>query len=231
MGRGRRDRARRPRSRDEHAPSRGREIAASAWILLTLVPLGWLAWGALVYAGARARKRSWVAFGLVYLALIWGGTIVAGVDSLEDTTVEDVSVGIWLFSWFATLVHALVIRRPYLDRMAMLDDPRFVRAERRLFERTTALEVATEDPARAKALGVGRPDVPDALHGDVVDVNHASADALALLPGFDRRLAERAVLIRDEINGFESIDDLSLFLDLPPDEVELLRRRAVCLPL
>lgn len=38
--------------------SRALELKRSSWMLLTLVPLGLMGWGALVYAGVRARRRA-----------------------------------------------------------------------------------------------------------------------------------------------------------------------------
>ena len=192
--------------------------------------MGWFAWGGILYAGVRARHRSWVVFGLVYAALIIGGTWITGVAE-DGSAIENAGVSAWLLAWFATFVHALVIRRDYLDRMHVLTHPSLDGADDAVFRRQIARELAKEDPERAIAAGVGRPDLSEAFDGDLVDINHASAAALAGLPGFDDRVAKRAVAIREEINGFESVDDLALFLDIAPDDLEQLRERVVCLPL
>jgi len=113
----------------------------------------------------------------------------------------------------------------------MIEDPRLDAAEDRLERRELALGLAEEDPVRARELGVGRPDLPEAFDGELVDLNHASVEAIRGLPGFDRRLADRVVAIRAEINGFDAIDDLGLFLDLDANQLDRLRGCAVCLPM
>lgn len=66
--------------------------------------------------------------------------------------------------------------------------------------------------------------------GGLIDVNHAPAEELARLPGFDETLAAKIVEVREEIGGFDSVLDFATVLDLPPDLMPAVRERAVCLP-
>jgi hypothetical protein len=109
-------------------------------------------------------------------------------------------------------------------------DPRLEEARRRLEQRRKALELAREDPELAREAGVGRPDLPGSYDGGVVDLNHAPAEIIACLPGFDAELACRLVDARERIHGFASLEDLGSLLDLPGDQVELLRDMVVLLP-
>jgi DNA uptake protein ComE-like DNA-binding protein len=77
---------------------------------------------------------------------------------------------------------------------------------------------------------VGRPDLPGAYDGGLVDVNHAPVEIIATLPGFDRELARRALAAREQVDGFSSLEDLGTVLDLPGDQVEDLRHHVVFLP-
>jgi DNA uptake protein ComE-like DNA-binding protein len=63
-----------------------------------------------------------------------------------------------------------------------------------------------------------------------VDVNHASAEVIARLPGVDDDLARRTVEVREEINGFSSLADYGHVLGLPAPVVERLRDEVVFLP-
>ncbi|MDP9385361.1 MAG: helix-hairpin-helix domain-containing protein [Actinomycetota bacterium] len=130
---------------------------------------------------------------------------------------------------FATL-HALAIRRRYLERIGGLRASRLDAAERELEERRQALEIVRDDPLRARELGIGRSGEPGAYDGHLVDLNHASEAAIAALPRIGPEVAARAVAVRDEIEGFESLEDAGHLLDLPPATVERLRELAVCLP-
>lgn len=114
--------------------------------------------------------------------------------------------------------------------LAHLEDPRLHRAEARLKDRERALRLAREHPALALEAGIGRPDVRGAFHGEVIDVNNASAGALASLPGINHRLALRIVGVRTRVGGFSSLEDMGLVLDLNGDQVERLRGLVVFLP-
>ena len=189
---------------------------------LTVVPLGFTAWAAFLYIGLRARRRLWAAFAPVYLAPL--------VVGLTDVLPSAVAGGIIIAGWAAAFVHALALRKPYLARMNALEDPKLEAAEDRLRRREVAEELVRADPEHALELGVGRPDVPSAYDGGLVDVNNASASALAGLPGFDEALAQRAVEVREEVGGFSSVADLGHVLDLPAATVERLRDLVVFLP-
>jgi DNA uptake protein ComE-like DNA-binding protein len=103
-------------------------------------------------------------------------------------------------------------------------------AEARVRVREDALQLVRDDPARAKALGVGRPDVQLAFDGGLVDVNSAPVEVIARLPNADKGLAERIVLVRDRVGGFSSLQDLGLVLDLPAPVLDAWDGLVVCLP-
>jgi hypothetical protein len=109
-------------------------------------------------------------------------------------------------------------------------DARLRDAEERLADRERALELARENPQLALEAGIGRPDLPGADDGGVVDVNHAPLAALESLPGVDGSLAKEIVEARERISGFESLEDLGMVLDLAGDQVERLRGYVVFLP-
>jgi hypothetical protein len=189
----------------------------------------WLNWTAFLYAGLRARHRRWVVYALAYLAV--SGVSIALIAAFDrDDWQSDAGAWIGLASWGFSFVHALAIRREFLDRVDALEDPRLEAAEDRLRRTELARRIADDNPRRAKRLGIGRPDVSGSFHGDLVDVNHASAEAIARLPGIDQRGAQRIVELRQEINGFSSLADFGHVLDLPAQTVERLRDRTVFLP-
>jgi DNA uptake protein ComE-like DNA-binding protein len=204
-----------------------RDWVRSWWVLLS--PLMWLNWTAFLYAGLRTHHRRWIAYAVVYLA-VSAASIVLIASYDEDTRQSDAGAWIGLFSWGVSFVHALVIRREFLDRVEALEDPRLEAAEDRLRRTELARRIAAENPRRARRLGIGRPDVSGAFHGDLVDVNHASIEAVERLPGIDKRLAGRIVGVREEIDGFSSLEDLGHVLDLPASTVDRLRDRTLFLP-
>lgn len=202
-----------------------RGLARSWWVGLTFVPFGLLGWAALVYAGARARRRGWVAAGVLY------GVLIATGFTLDDDGgwIDELSYWLVLVTWGATIAHALVVRPAYLR----LTDPvggELQGATRIADRRREARRLAREEPVRALEIGVGRPDLPGGFDGGVVDLNNAPVDAIATLPGVGGDLAERIVAVREEINGFESLDDAGHVLHLSAPTIDRIRLHAVVLP-
>jgi hypothetical protein len=131
-------------------------------------------------------------------------------------------------------------QRPWVDVLHWLsqhltellhpNDPRLARAREHLAERERARTLARENPQLALEAGVGRPDLPGSYHGGLIDVNHAPVGVIATLPNFDAALARRLVTVREQINGFSSLEDLGSVLELTGDQVERLRTHVICLP-
>ena len=213
------------------------DLFASLWVLVPLLTFGVFSGGALLYAGVRAKVRRWQVWGVVYGAVGIVATILwkqdANVGEI-DTSLGTFGLAVAFFLIFAVTVHALAIRSDFLDRIS---GPRGAKrlterehAERVLAEREEALAIVRDDPVRARELGIGRPEVRGGYHGHLVDLNHASAKAVAGLPRISPSTAERLVALRDEVGGFASLEDAAHLLDIPPATVERLRGLAVCLP-
>jgi hypothetical protein len=122
----------------------------------------------------------------------------------------------WLHDHLAHLIHP--------------GDARLEGARERLEQREKALELARENPRLALEAGVGRPDLPGAYDGGLIDLNHAPAGVIACLPTFDAELADRVVAARERVDGFSSLEDLGTVLDLSGSQVEHLRDHVVFLP-
>jgi helix-hairpin-helix protein len=78
----------------------------------------------------------------------------------------------------------------------------------------------------AREGGIGR--TADGF-GGLVDVNSASVEEFAQLPGISLEIGRRVVEVRERIDGFDSVLDFASLLDLPPRFVDGLRDRLVCL--
>jgi hypothetical protein len=169
-----------------------------------------------------------VIAGIVYAFVLYAGFLLT-VSTEDESVVSNVGITLVLLGWGVSLVHAFAIRDRYLERMELLEGGVYDRAEDRLDEREEARRLAREEPDRALAMGVGRPD-REGFHGGLVDLNNAPASAIEELPGVSRELAERIVVIREEVSGFSSLDDLAHVLDLPVALVDRIRPDVVLLP-
>jgi DNA uptake protein ComE-like DNA-binding protein len=131
-------------------------------------------------------------------------------------------------------VHAFAARPSVFPRPAphsQRNEHAIKLAKYRRILREEARTLATEDPALAHELRIGRPDLPRGYDdGGLIDVNHAPPATLALLPGLDDALIERIVAHREEHGAFFSAEELSVDVDLPPALLPQLAEYAIFLP-
>lgn len=206
-------------------------MVRTIWMWLVIIPFGGGAWVPAV-AGLRAHHRPWIVAGVVMFVLALAGFALAGAtNDTEYDAWADLGVLMTLLGWFASIGFVFAFRDPYRLRVAarrttLVAD---VAWDRSRTEREAALRLAEADPQEALLRGVGRPDVPGARHGHVVDLNHAPARVLTTLPGVDAELAARIVATREEIGLFASVDDACFVLDLPGSTAPRLRRVAVAI--
>ena len=198
------------------------------WVLTSLIPFGWVTFTGFLYAGIRARRALWVISGLAYLAVTAATIYVTEIDENQDGADDTLGYIVMFVAWGVGILQAFLSRKPYLRRLAIIDDPALVAARTAEERRAYARELAVSQPDLARAANLGRTGGFD--EGGVVDVNHAPVEDIADLPGIDAATARRIVAVRDRIGGFSSLEDLGMTMDLPGDVVEQLRRRVVCLP-
>jgi SARP family transcriptional regulator, regulator of embCAB operon len=102
---------------------------------------------------------------------------------------------------------------------------------RRQALRAHARWIAASDPARARELGIGRPDRPHEFDdGGLVDVNHVSGYELSRLRGLDSATAYRIVMDRHQHGPFLGIEDLLIRGLITPGQLHRLGARLVCVP-
>jgi Helix-hairpin-helix motif len=206
-----------------------------AWMLLVLLPLGFGTWVPLV-AGLRARRPLWVGLGILYCAVVIAGFLVSStVPEDEDGAFAGMLI---IIPWLAAAATTLAIYPSYRRRRALMEEveQREQSSERRELEhahrdreRDRAREFARKDPVAALERGVGRPDLPGAHHGDLIDVNHAPERVLVTLPGIDAELARRIVATRENVGQFSSVADMAFVLDLDPDTSARLERVTIAI--
>lgn len=212
-----------------YASTTGPSTVPTGWMWLTLIPMGFGAWVPLV-AGLRARHRWWTIFGAVVSAAWFGGFVLAGAFA-EDNPVSDVGAGLIFLTWLSAVVFTFAYRDRYRIRVSALQasEASATTLDVRRLHREDARRQALADPVAAIQRGVGRPDLPGAAHGHLIDVNHAPVAILRTLPGIDAETAERIVATRDGVGLFSSIEDLAFVLDLPAGAVDRLRSLTIVL--
>ncbi|MCW2881858.1 MAG: hypothetical protein JWQ95_5958 [Sphaerisporangium sp.] len=134
-------------------------------------------------------------------------------------------------SWLGGTIHSLIIRDKVFDRSESPNDHAVAYAQHRRELRQQARELVQRDPALARELRIGRPDLPRQYDdGGLVDINHAPVDVIAGLPGMTTELAERVVEARTNVGSFISAEDVSIAVDLPPQLTAELLELTIYLP-
>ncbi len=196
----------------------------SKWPYLSLLPFATGAW-APIYAGTQANRRSWLLWGSLWTLLAVAGWVVSIASN-------GAALGglLIILAWAGAIATSFSIRRAFEAEFASPLVQAVDRVKARELDRDRARRMAQENPQLALEVGIGRPDIPGAADAGLVDVNNASAAALAQLPGVDGNLVARIVETRGRVGGFSSLEDCGATLDIDGATVEGLRRRVVFLP-
>ncbi|MFA1539134.1 ComEA family DNA-binding protein [Actinomadura monticuli] len=197
----------------------GRAALSVTWAALPFLTLGYAT--PFTFAAAALWRRS---LHLMVSTAAYLGVFALAMFLLPDIGKDDGTertVGVLLFVLAVVgCGHAFLIRRRVFDPhgLSAVDNEAVVeRVKRRRLLREKARELAAADPGLAKELRIGRPDLPRQYNdGGLVDVNHAPAEALTLLPGVTPELAAKIERVRGEAGGFMSAEELSAVAGLPP---------------
>jgi Helix-hairpin-helix motif len=209
-------------------PAAGRRPGTRAtylWALTPLITVGLATWAVFLYAAIR--RRSWWLGGASAAYAVLLAVSLATTSENSASAGEAISATALLACMVGGCAHAFAIRGRVFGLEPTPTGDRLHEAEhealRRRKLREEAREVASRDPALARELGIGRPDLRrDYDDGGLVDVNHAPAAVLASLPGMTPELAAKAVELRGSRGAFVSADDLSIALGMPSDWVTAL---------
>ena len=179
-------------------------------------------------ASARRRARDWAVFA-GYLAAVIVEVVLASLPGRND--VGATVAGLMALALAGTAaVHTFVAFRPgsalagELGSAAPPNELAVDSARARMRRRSQARELAMANHVLARELGIGRPDVPhDYDDGGLVDVNHVPGDVLGSCLGLTPQETAAIVAARDQLGGFTSPEELSVYAQLSPDRVDDLR--------
>jgi hypothetical protein len=200
------------------------------WALVPLLTLGCGTGFSFAYAAIRFRDGILGAWAWVYFVLGVTSFILAASSRSQSDWRQNVGAALALILIAVGSAHAFAIRR----RLGEPSSPRQYRtgfisqqeqaldaARTELQRRREARQILRADPELAWQLRIGRPDLPRRYQdGGLVDANHASAIALAALPGITATLANEIVSTRDSIGGYGDLDDMSVTLGISPQTLD-----------
>ncbi|MFT7841090.1 helix-hairpin-helix domain-containing protein [Saccharothrix sp. BKS2] len=121
------------------------------------------------------------------------------------------------------------VRPPVQPPQPWEADPAVAAALTLRAKREEARTLVARDPALARDLRIGRPDLPRQYDdGGLVDINTAPPSVIAQCCGLDDRAAEQIERARQQHPfPFHSVDELLVFAELDVSTWDLIRERAV----
>jgi DNA uptake protein ComE-like DNA-binding protein len=160
-----------------------------------------------------------------YAAAVVVGFLMAGIA--KKGAVSGIGATILIVTWVVGMVHAALIRKSVSRQLDLVDSPELKRAQKELDRREYGRQLMKTNPSLARQLGVGRPDVAGSDSFGLIDVNHAGRAALVMLPGVTEEQAQTIMDYRSSGGSFVSVEDLVMYLDLPPTTIGPLQDTAV----
>lgn len=188
------------------------------WASVPVWSVGLLAWVPFFRRAITAKGRNDWLLALGYLA---ASVVEVVLLSLPES---DAGGFFAVMLMAAAAIHtAVVYRRPVVAEGGMADRNAAVLAEaaRAAKRRAEARRIVQNDPALARDLRIGRPDLPRIYDdGGVVDANHASAETLARMLGWTVAEADTIVQARDRTGGFGSLAELTAYVTVDPQRID-----------
>jgi hypothetical protein len=186
---------------------------------------------------AAAKRRSWrlgVAAAAYAAGMVAWLTIANSYEDPVPGLLAAIMVVGLFGSWIGGTIHSLLIRATVFETRPVLRTPNELALEQARYRRQLrqeARELVRRDPALAKELRVGRPDLPRQYDdGGLIDFNHAPARVIGTVPGMTPDLVDRVLSARRDSGLFTSAEELSVTLDLPVDLNDELGEYSVYLP-
>jgi len=202
-----------------------------------------------LWIGPRAKQMKWTLFGFLYLVVGFGSFVVSTDEGLQQVlsgTIIELLTWVWLITAIICLIHALSIRKDYLDkRWQIISTQRFEEEAGR--GNLAVPEVLAQQSANASFLHAtpqlnqsqpkvrfcaktGNPlqsehnsTLPSHVETQAqqqpkkkLNLNSASEQELATLPGVSVALAKRAISLKESNGEFTSPQDFCKRLGIMP---------------
>jgi hypothetical protein len=210
-------------------PTSSRATAGGWYLVVTVLSAGVLAAIPFWHAWSRLRTERLRTLALVYTAIdvvlvvLASATPDRATPSSGNQAISTISGFVALAVIVAGCIQLRGIRRDVsaAPRSIPVDaDPVMARAVAARQRRSEARKLWTSDPALARELGIGRPDLRRGFDdGGLVDLNGAPAAVIAGVCGIGQQQAEAVVAARAARGGYFNLGEV--FVDVPlPDSVQ-----------
>jgi DNA uptake protein ComE-like DNA-binding protein len=190
----------------------------------------------LMYAISRPGRRNWAVFAGYLAATV---VMCVALGAAGSNSAATAAVGGYIIALAGcAAVHAAVLFRPSRGVAPLgaasagpgslstrqRNQAALAAAKDKLDRRKEARHLVATNPALARDLRIGRPDLPrDYDDGGLVDVNHVPVGVFSSGLGLTPIEARDVVAARDKLGRFVSAEELCEYTQLSPDRVDELR--------
>jgi DNA uptake protein ComE-like DNA-binding protein len=184
------------------------------------------------YAVMTRARRDWAVFAGYLAATV---AMIVALSATKENTAPNDAVGLFIVALAGcAAAHAAVLFRPSRGVTAgtvpgsvsakQRNQAAVAAAKDKLERRKEARHLAAANPALARDLKIGRPDLTrDYDDGGLVDVNHVPVGVFSSGLGLTPIEARDVVAARDKLGRFVSAEELCEYTQLSPDRVDELR--------
>ena len=207
----------------------GRVLGQIGWASVPIWSLGFLSFVSfLAFAVIQCRKRDWAVFAGYLLATVALVATAGLVNANSDAAAEAVGVFMAVLAGCAAIHTCILFRpgraQPSLAAARRRNQEAVQGARNRIERRTDARRMVQANPALARELRIGRPDLPRQYDdGCLVDVNRVPGAVLAASLGLTPQEVTNLIAARDKLGKFGSADELRDYAELPPSRIDELR--------
>jgi hypothetical protein len=197
------------------------------WSIGFLSPVPFLA-----HAVTTRTRRDWAVFAGYLAATV---AMIVALSATKENTAPNDAVGLFIVALAGcAAAHAAVLFRPSRGVTAgaapgsvsakQRNQAAVAAAKDKLERRKEARHLAATNPALARDLKIGRPDLTrDYDDGGLVDVNHVPIGVFSSGLGLTPIEARDVAAARDKLGRFVSAEELCEYTQLSPDRVDELR--------
>jgi DNA uptake protein ComE-like DNA-binding protein len=177
---------------------------------------------------ATGRRKDWLVT-LGYLGTTVVMLVLVSTDQSPDPDaaggiIQTIGGGLAILLMGGGAAHAATIYRSPDGPPSLAADPSLAAlatAKEAAARRDKARRIAETDPALARDLKIGRPDLQRTFDdGGLVDVNHLSAEYLVDALDWTPAEARAVIDARTELGGFSSSAEVSAYAAIDPDRVD-----------
>ncbi|MHB8896000.1 MAG: ComEA family DNA-binding protein [Candidatus Geothermincolia bacterium] len=213
----------------------GWDIRHSLWVLWTFTLItGFIGF---LYIGRRAKKKKWIIWGAIYASVPVIGFIGALLTPEKGYNLQsDIVLGASILMGLYCVGHAFFVLPEYLRAINFLETG-YIPEEKTDSPPTTSFPLPTESPAAADTAApeespasagadFNRPG--RAVQVALIEINTASLESLASLPGMSTSLAGKAVELREALGPFKTVEEFCEALALGAEASSGLKPLVIC---